>query len=60
VRLQNGQQVVADLAYLREAILDPGAKVVAGYQATMPTYQGQVSEEEILQLIAYMQTLSGS
>ena len=50
-------KVVADEAYLRESILMPGAKLVAGYQAIMPTFQGQVSEEQIMQLIAYIKSI---
>lgn len=57
VRLQSGESVVADAAYVRESILNPAAKVVAGYQPVMPTYQGQVSEESILNLIAYIRSL---
>ena len=38
---------IADEDYLRESILDPGAKIVAGYENIMPTFKGQVSEEEI-------------
>jgi cytochrome c oxidase subunit 2 len=58
VRLQNGQSVVADETYLRESILRPAAKVVAGYQPIMPTFEGQVGEEGVLQLIAYLKSLS--
>ena len=47
--------MVADEAYLRESILNPTAKVVAGFQPIMPTFQGQVSEEQIMQLIAVHQ-----
>jgi cytochrome c oxidase subunit 2 len=57
VELSGGQRVTADDAYLRESILNPGAKVVAGYQAIMPPYQGQVNEEQVLQLIAYIKSL---
>jgi cytochrome c oxidase subunit 2 len=60
VRLQNGQSVVADENYLRESILRPAAKVVAGYQPIMPTFEGQVGEEGVLQLIAYLKSLSQS
>ena len=55
VKLQDGTTVTADNAYLRAAILDPRA--VVGYPAIMPTFQGQVNEEEVLQLIAYMKSL---
>ena len=58
VRLHSGETVVADEAYLRESILMPNAKVVAGYEVVMPTYQGQVSEEAMLQLIAYIKSLT--
>jgi cytochrome c oxidase subunit 2 len=57
VRLASGETVTADEAYLRESILTPSAKIVAGFQPVMPTYQGLVSEESLLQLIAYLQTL---
>ena len=58
VELQNGQTVIADEAYLRESIVNPQAKVVAGFQPIMPTFQGLVSEEQLLQLISYVKSLS--
>ena len=58
VELQNGQVVTADEAYIRESIVNPQAKVVAGFQPIMPTFQGLVSEEQLLQLIAYVKSLS--
>ena len=59
VQLQNGQRVMVDESYLRESILKPQAKIVAGYQnQEMPTFQGQVSEDGLLQLIAYVKTLT--
>ena len=58
VQLANGQKVTADEAYIRESITNPKAKVVAGYDAIMPTFQGQVSEEQLLQLIAYIRSLA--
>jgi cytochrome c oxidase subunit 2 len=57
VRLHDGRAVIADDQYLRESILRPAEKIVAGYQPVMPTYQGQVSEEQLLQLIAYIKSL---
>ena len=59
VKLAGGQMVIADDAYIRESILQPSAKIVAGYPSPsiMPTFQGQVSEEQILQLIAYVKSL---
>jgi cytochrome c oxidase subunit II len=57
VALAGGAEVVADADYVRESIVTPAAKVVAGYQPIMPTYQGLVSEEGLMQLIAYIQSL---
>jgi cytochrome c oxidase subunit 2 len=57
VRLMDGRTVVADENYLRESIMNPQAKVVLGYQPIMPTFQGTVSEENLMQLIAYIKTL---
>ena len=58
VELQGGGKVVADEAYIRESIVNPQAKVVAGFQPIMPTFQGMVTEEQLLQLIAYVKSLS--
>ena len=59
VQLQNGQTVVADDAFIRESILNPNAKVVAGYRPdVMPTFQGQITEEQLLQLIVYIKSLA--
>ena len=57
VRLAGGATAVADAEYIRESILNPTAKVVEGYQPIMPTFQGLVSEEGVMQLIAYIQSL---
>lgn len=57
VKLQNGQVLKADEAYIRESILNPRAKIVEKYQAVMPTFQGQISEEGLLQIIAYVKSL---
>jgi cytochrome c oxidase subunit 2 len=56
-RTQNWRTVRADESYIRESILYPGAKIVAGYEDIMPNYRGQVSEEEIIQLIAFIKSL---
>ena len=58
VQLQSGSTVIADDAYIRESIVNPQAQIVAGYQPIMPTFQGLVSEEQLLQLIAYVRSLS--
>jgi cytochrome c oxidase subunit 2 len=57
IRLANGTTVVADDSYIRESILAPHARLTAGYQATMPTYQGQLNEEGVMSLIEYIKTL---
>ena len=57
VLLSTGQTVLADDAYVRESILSPTAKIVAGYQPIMPTFQGLVSEEQLLALIEYVKSL---
>jgi cytochrome c oxidase subunit II len=55
--LADGSSVTADEAYIRESILQPNAKIVARYAPAMPTYQGQLTEEQILALIAYVKSL---
>jgi len=57
VQLASGQTVVADASYLRRSILEPPADLVAGYQPIMPTYKGQISEENLFKLIAYIKSL---
>jgi cytochrome c oxidase subunit 2 len=57
VQLATGQSVKFDDAYIRESILHPQAKIVAGFQPMMPTFQGLVTEEQLLQLIAYIKSL---
>ena len=49
--------MLADEAYIRESILHPAAKIVAGYQPVMPTFQGLVTEDGVLQLIEYIKSL---
>jgi cytochrome c oxidase subunit 2 len=60
VLLQDGETVIADESYIRESILNPAAKVVAGYYPIMPTYQGQIDEEGLMQLLAYIKSLGHS
>jgi len=57
VKLNNGSTVVADEDYLRRSILNPRSQIVEKYQAIMPTFQGQISEEGLLQIIAYIKSL---
>ena len=58
VLLEDGRTVMADENYVRESILDPGAKVVNGFKPVMPTFQGLVSEEQLNALVAYVKSLS--
>jgi cytochrome c oxidase subunit 2 len=57
VALADGKMVTADDTYLRESILNPQAKISRGWPAIMPTYQGQVSEEELAQLLSHIKAL---
>jgi cytochrome c oxidase subunit 2 len=60
VELASGDKVIADDAYLRESILSSTTKVVKGYPPAMPTFQGQLSEEQVMALIAYIKSLGGN
>jgi cytochrome c oxidase subunit 2 len=58
VPLASGGSALFDENYIRESILDPAAKVVRGYAPMMPTYRGQLTEEQIIALIAYIKSLT--
>jgi mono/diheme cytochrome c family protein len=55
--LESGETVLADEAYIHESILQPGAKIVAGYQPIMPSFAGSLSEDQLEALIAYIASL---
>lgn len=59
VALRDGTtaQIVIDEAYLKEAILQPGEKIVKGFPNVMPSFEGRVSDEEIQALIEYIKSL---
>ncbi|MCZ7626875.1 MAG: cytochrome c [Candidatus Methylomirabilis sp.] len=57
VHLQDGRIVKADESYIRESVLLPQAKIVAGYPPVMPSFKGQIGEEGLLQIIAYIKSL---
>lgn len=59
-KLNNGQTVVRDDEYIRNSILNPAGQIVEGYQPIMPTFKGQVTEEQLTHLVAYIKSLSGS
>jgi len=58
VQLEDGRAVTADENYVRESILQPAAKIVSGFKNIMPSWQGQVNEEQLNQLVAYIKSLS--
>jgi cytochrome c oxidase subunit 2 len=57
VPLADGTMVTADDQYLRDSILQPAKQISAGYDNIMPSFSGHLSEEEIMQLIAYLKTI---
>ena len=57
VQLEDGTTVTADETYLRESILQPAAKIVKGYPNVMPSFQGRVTDEQLIALIAYIKSL---
>jgi cytochrome c oxidase subunit 2 len=57
VHLADGRTIIADDAYLRESILYPRAKIVQGWEPIMPTFKGQVDEEDLIRLIAFIKSL---
>jgi cytochrome c oxidase subunit 2 len=61
---QDGQlkEITADEDYLRDSIINPAHQIVDGYgegsgKANMPSFKDQLSEEQILQLVAYIKSL---
>jgi cytochrome c oxidase subunit II len=60
VALENGRVVRADDRYIRDSILLPQTEVTAGYQPLMPSFQGQVSEEQVLELVTYIKSLGST
>jgi cytochrome c oxidase subunit 2 len=55
--LADGSNVLFDDNYIRESILHPQAKIAAGFQPIMPTFQGQVNEEDLIRLLSYVKSL---
>jgi cytochrome c oxidase subunit 2 len=58
--LESGETVIADEDFLYESILNAGATIIAGYPAAMPSYEGQISDEEVAKLIDYIKSLSAA
>ncbi len=59
-KLTTGQTVNADDEYIRNSILNPTSQIVEGYQPIMPTFKGQVTEEQLVSLVAYIKSLGGN
>ncbi len=57
VQLEGGSEAVVDEAYVRESILQPNTKIVAGFPPIQPSYEGQLSEAELAALVAYVKGL---
>ena len=57
VPLETGRFVQADERYIRDSILLPASEVAAGYKPVMPTFQGHISEDELLKIIAYIKAI---
>ncbi|WP_292935097.1 cytochrome c oxidase subunit II [Noviherbaspirillum sp.] len=60
VHLQDGRTIIADEAYIHDSVLLPKKDVVAGYEPIMPTFAGQISEEELMAIIEYIRSTGGS
>lgn len=58
VALRNGSTTTADESFLRSAIVNPSEIQIAGYAPSMPSFQGQIDESQLLDLIAYIKTLA--
>ncbi len=58
VPLEGGGMVRADERYIRDSVLLPRKEIVAGYQPIMPSFQGQISEEQLMEIIAYIKSLA--
>ena len=57
VPLSDGSVVIADERYVRDSILDPKAQVAAGYAPVMPTFAGQIGEDDLAKLVAYVESI---
>ena len=57
VPLSDGSAVIADERYVRDSILDPKAQVAAGYAPVMPTFAGQIGEDDLAKLVAYVESI---
>jgi cytochrome c oxidase subunit 2 len=58
VTLADGSVIKADERYIRDCILTPASRRVAGYLPVMPSFAGEISEEDLLRIIAYLESLT--
>jgi len=58
--LTDGSQVLVNDAYLRDAILNPSQHVTAGFAPIMPTYQGQISEDGLIDLVEFIKNMQSN
>ncbi len=58
--LTDGSQLLVNDAYLRDAILNPSQHVTAGFAPIMPTYQGQISEDGLIDLVEYIKNMQSN
>jgi cytochrome c oxidase subunit 2 len=58
--LTDGRQILVDDAYLRDAILNPSEHVTAGFAPIMPTYQGQISEDGLIDLVEFIKNMQSN
>lgn len=57
VQLEGGSSVVADERYIHDSVMLPRKDVVAGYEPIMPSFQGEIAEEDLLEIIEYIKSL---
>ena len=60
VELRDGRSVLADERFIRDALLLPNQEVPAGYDASMPSFRGQIGEEDLLEIIEYLKSLGNA
>jgi cytochrome c oxidase subunit 2 len=58
--MTDGSQVLVNDAFLRDAILNPSQHITAGFAPIMPTYQGQISEDGLIDLVEYLKNLNSN
>jgi cytochrome c oxidase subunit 2 len=59
-KMADGSTITVDENYIRESILEPSARVVAGFEPVMPTFQGRIKDQEIMAIIEYLKAPEGA